>query len=688
MSTKIMGAQIMAPGLAGKALTVDQFFDKLAERQRGKLSAPGAYAKLAWTYRATNLRADALSAIEYEITDSRDQPFPWPIDLTEILWLCEASNVTCGRWYLEPIMANGVALTELKWLNPLTIEPIEDEAEGITGFVQNRGQKSERQWAADELIWYHKWGLSSDTQAGPCELDVALEATGLGINANAWASAFFLNSAIPAVLLTTEDELDDQELSRIKRAWKRLTEGVRKAWGTVILRRGIKAEVIGQPPKDLAMGDLYSAARSQIAVSFGVPQTMLTDAANYATAKEHRLGYYHDTVFPSAKKLMAALNGQLFSKYRLKLSFLFGRVEVVAQAEAEKAQSYSSLLTTLLAYEQAQVISTESLVGLTNHLLEAMDLPSLSVAASQLEPGDMADEPGPEAEPEPPGLTDEAWADLRKWKAKASRGGADVAFYSAHIPQGIRTLIDRALPMVGLKAFSFLKQVSMSEHSEIVQATIERILSKYEAAFADAIEAGDPMDYASLTTDLRAAIEPRLIEIATEAGLRAAAGTGIEYDVAAINTEALDWARAYTWDLVTKLTDTTRDVVQGAIEAYITQPKMTKGELKKRLAPAFGPVRAELIAVTEVTRAYSQAQVIYQAMLERQAGIKMARVWGYTWSGIDTSGECPICLPLHGVQEDERGLFVHPESGAEYEGPPAHIKCNCSTSLSYVGRGA
>ena len=56
----------------------------------------------------------------------------------------------------------------------------------------------------------------------------------------------------------------------------------------------------------------------------------------------------------------------------------------------------------------------------------------------------------------------------------------------------------------------------------------------------------------------------------------------------------------------------------------------------------------------------------------------MARIWGYTWSGEET---CPICLPLHEVVEDETGRFIHPETGQAYDGPPAHVRCNCFTTL-------
>ena len=86
-------------------------------------------------------------------------------------------------------------------------------------------------------------------------------------------------------------------------------------------------------------------------------------------------------------------------------------------------------------------------------------------------------------------------------------------------------------------------------------------------------------------------------------------------------------------------------------------------------------MRAEVIATTEVTRAYSAATNETQALLN-ETGLQMERVW-------NTQNDelvCPICGPLN----------QQPESvwaGEFPEGPPAHPNCRCGESLRVVENG-
>jgi hypothetical protein len=83
-------------------------------------------------------------------------------------------------------------------------------------------------------------------------------------------------------------------------------------------------------------------------------------------------------------------------------------------------------------------------------------------------------------------------------------------------------------------------------------------------------------------------------------------------------------------------------------------------------------VRAESIAVTEITRAYSQAENLSQQML-RDMGLETVRIWNTAHDEI----VCPICWPLNQTKEDEWGT--------EYsDGPPAHPRCRCFTSIRIV----
>ena len=85
-------------------------------------------------------------------------------------------------------------------------------------------------------------------------------------------------------------------------------------------------------------------------------------------------------------------------------------------------------------------------------------------------------------------------------------------------------------------------------------------------------------------------------------------------DWALVNTRAMGWARAYTFDLVTGINQRTRNHLQVLVARYFQAPT-TQGELRRSLEPLFGPVRATLIARTEVTRAAVQGEIGYVAEL-------------------------------------------------------------------------
>ena len=157
----------------------------------------------------------------------------------------------------------------------------------------------------------------------------------------------------------------------------------------------------------------------------------------------------------------------------------------------------------------------------------------------------------------------------------------------------------------------------------------------------------------------------------TQRSLELTAETGITFDAAVISEEALGWARQYNYELVTGLTDTTRKLVQQSVSTFVETPGMTRGDLESLLAPAFGENRASMIAVTEVTRAYSQATTQHQQMLKDEYGLEMRKVWQTRRDDLT----CLICGPLHGMPEDDWPANLK-------GGPPAHVNCRCGDSLT------
>jgi len=161
---------------------------------------------------------------------------------------------------------------------------------------------------------------------------------------------------------------------------------------------------------------------------------------------------------------------------------------------------------------------------------------------------------------------------------------------------------------------------------------------------------------------------------------------GYGYDWTLANQAAAEWVEQYTFELVNGITDTTRRRLRTAVPEWVSNGDPLQS-LVDDLAPMFGRQRAELIASTEVTRAYAEGN----SQAYRASGV----VEAMEWRTANDERVCPICGPLGGLQNDDGGqspkplgqqpgqrsglsnpTFMHP-NGGEYGPPPAHPRCRC-----------
>lgn len=151
--------------------------------------------------------------------------------------------------------------------------------------------------------------------------------------------------------------------------------------------------------------------------------------------------------------------------------------------------------------------------------------------------------------------------------------------------------------------------------------------------------------------------------------------TGFTFDTK--NEDALAWAKEHAADLVTGVSDTTREEIKGLIEDMFDD-KLSPDELYTGLVDAIGDEeRAQLIAETE-TMAASNAGIQEswdQAVEEGLLTGSELQVW------IVTPDEtlCPICEGLDGETAPLDGQFE--SDGESYDGPPAHPRCRCTIGL-------
>ncbi len=174
------------------------------------------------------------------------------------------------------------------------------------------------------------------------------------------------------------------------------------------------------------------------------------------------------------------------------------------------------------------------------------------------------------------------------------------------------------------------------------------------------------------TTRMMGSVSPALTEVYVAAALTIMESQPIGMEIGLLTNSAAEWSRNYSFKLVKGINATSQKYLQREI-GYALEQGLGVGDITARLATTYGPVRAEMIAITETTRAGIQGQRAFISELEA-LGVRMQSYW--LTARDEIVAKCPICFPLEGV-ERKGGMYLNPDSGISYDGPPAHPRCRC-----------
>lgn len=167
--------------------------------------------------------------------------------------------------------------------------------------------------------------------------------------------------------------------------------------------------------------------------------------------------------------------------------------------------------------------------------------------------------------------------------------------------------------------------------------------------------------------DIQKDVEPVLLDIFLKQseGLMAEIGIGVDWDM--VNTTASRWSRRHTEQMLQDLFNTRYEHLNEIIPRFYEE-QWNLGQLRTDLERYYSPVRAEMIAVTETTRAAVEGERALVDALQKESGIAMIPIW-------QTSNDervCPICGPKHGKPITD-GKF-----------PPAHPRCRCWVTYEFA----
>lgn len=657
------------------------------------------YNTVPMLYRAVNLRCDALSSVPYRINRGGTEiEWPWAQSFNQLIKETERSLLLTGSaFWLK--LRKGSVLTGFQSLAPTSVTVKFDAALAVPGnpfagvtFTQQLRGITFGPWTMDDIVYFREPSMSDDIGPGLAPARVALQSAQLAHYLERFASHFFEGGAQPVTVMNLPESMDESEFKRFKGEWGRFS-GVVNAFRTAFVRSAdIKATVITPPIKDLMLPELQERVVTTIAMTLGVPRTMLeASAANYATADSDRQSFWRETIVPRLGIYEHIVNTQLFSMLGYELVFHPDELDVMQADEAARAGSLKLLVEAGMPLRGA--MQTLGYKNIDKTL--AMTAPESSVPVDTGLPSQVGDNVEPTADPTAPAVPTTGsvansknieWALLTKKVERRIKSGRDpvTSFDSAHLSA-------EEISAVMTQCFKGMTVAQLQQIVEAVKAPVDdmtpdelriyrRIIKEMKEKgneWADAIYNGDTPE-----TSLREVIKPVLdTELGVTMGKRLdtlGGDFGIPVDTNDEQRLIQDWLSNYTPATTAKIDQTTADRIKPIIDQYRTTPGMTLNDLANTLAPLSDPTRAKMIAVTETTRAAAQATLSYKEYLGAR-GIPMQRVWNTDADEL----VCPICTgKLYDVDLD--GLTEDQWPSELADGPPAHVNCRCDTTLRLV----
>jgi len=433
-----------------KAITTIPGWAEMLNRRGRKTPAASRYTQSPTAYTCVQKRAQALSAVPWDIQTGEDtyapEQHPLKVLLREVnpemnwvdLIRATESDLLIYPHAVWRKVGSNNRTYYLERINPPEIKPVV-EGGVVVEFERKIGNTVIEKIPREEIIYFHDYS-PIDPNSGLSPIDVASRSIDIEIQSSQYMDAFFENNAIPPIIFTTEQVLQDADYSRLS-AWIRRTfGGARNQHKAAIMGNGLKAEVIGYPLKDLDLSGVRAEARRDICAALSVPPAIAGawEAANYASSLEQHRSFYEDTIVPRAEYLASVINAELVPEFgTMEFVWKFDELPIMQEDRLQEAQRVSMLvrdgvITPVVGAVEAGFQEEDAGIGPVQTRIVDQE--------ADIVPGgsNMRD-------------------DLNKWQRKAenslSKGkGAQVDFESEAIPERVNQVVFSSLEQCATKA--------------------------------------------------------------------------------------------------------------------------------------------------------------------------------------------------------------------------------------------
>lgn len=271
---------------------------------------------------------DAILMVYHEETDEKEtqhplrnifkNPNPWQTeyDLWEItvIYLLLAGNA-----YWEKVRDRTGRVVELVPLQPERVRVVPSSETFIGGYIYEV-DGIQYPLEKDDVIQFRMPNPNPDEQfIGMPPIRAALRAIATDNEATDFTKTILQNYAMPAVVITTQAQIDDELAARLTRKWKQKFGG-RGQGEPAFLQEGMTINAVGLSLRDLEFPDLRNISETRICAVFGVPPILVgaqagMERSTYSNYEEARRSFWQETIMPLLQKLTQRINKDLMPEF-------------------------------------------------------------------------------------------------------------------------------------------------------------------------------------------------------------------------------------------------------------------------------------------------------------------------------------------------------------------------------------
>jgi HK97 family phage portal protein len=151
------------------------------------------------------------------------------------------------------------------------------------------------------------------------------------------------NDAVPRVVVTTQQEIDQDLADKLRARWRQLTRRGEPSF----LQAGMEVKTIGLNLRDLEFPDLRTISESRICMALGVPPILVgakvgLDRSTFTNYGEARVSFWEETVMPLQRRFLEPVRTRLLPEFsgvgRARVELRWDNSQVLALQESEQAR--------------------------------------------------------------------------------------------------------------------------------------------------------------------------------------------------------------------------------------------------------------------------------------------------------------------------------------------------------------